>query len=31
MNYDLEDRVLLIVCALGAIVVLCDVLIWRNV
>jgi hypothetical protein len=29
MDYDLEDRVLFIVCALGAFVVLLDVFIWR--
>jgi hypothetical protein len=29
MGYDLEDRVLFIVCAIGAFVVLLDVFIWR--
>jgi len=29
MGYDLEDKVLFVVCALGAIVVLLDVFIWR--
>jgi len=29
MGYDLEDKVLFIVCALGAFVVLLDVFIWR--
>lgn len=31
MGYDLEDKVLFVVCAFGAIVVLLDVFIWRNV
>jgi hypothetical protein len=29
MGYDLEDKVLFVVCAFGAIVVLLDVFIWR--
>jgi hypothetical protein len=29
MGYDLEDKVLLIICAIGAFVVLLDVFIWR--
>jgi hypothetical protein len=29
MGYDLEDKVLFIVCAIGAFVVLLDVFIWR--
>jgi hypothetical protein len=31
MGYDLEDKVLFVICAIGAFVVLCDVFIWRNV
>jgi hypothetical protein len=31
MGYDLEDKVLFIICAIGAFVVLLDVFIWRNV
>lgn len=31
MGYDLEDRVLLVVCAIGAIIVWFDVYVWRNV
>ena len=29
MGYDSEDKVLIIVCAIGAFVVLLDVFIWR--
>ena len=29
MGYDLEDKVLFVICAIGAFVVLLDVFIWR--
>jgi len=31
MGYDLEDRVLFIVCAIGAVIVLLDIFFWRMV
>jgi hypothetical protein len=29
MGYDLQDKVLFFVCAIGAVIVLLDVFIWR--
>jgi len=29
MGYDSEDKVLFVICAIGAFVVLLDVFIWR--
>jgi hypothetical protein len=31
MGYDSEDKFLFLICAIGAVVVLLDVFIWRNV
>lgn len=31
MGYDFQDKVLLVTCAIGAIIVLLDVYVWRNV